>query len=53
MKKHEKSRKLTLSRQTLRRLDSSQLAAVAGGTVVTCVPTQCTTGTAVPGDTEG
>ncbi len=44
MKKRDTSRKLTLSRETLRRLEPSQLVEVAGGTVVTCVPTQCTTG---------
>ncbi|HWN68988.1 MAG TPA: class I lanthipeptide [Haliangium sp.] len=49
MKKQKNSQKLTLSRQTLRRLESPQLAQVVGGTVVTCVPTQCTTGFAFSG----
>jgi hypothetical protein len=44
MKKHETRQKLTLSRETLRRLDSAQLAAVAGGSVITCIPAKCTSG---------
>jgi hypothetical protein len=44
MKKYETRQKLTLSRETLRRLDSAQLAAVAGGSVITCIPAKCTSG---------
>jgi hypothetical protein len=44
MNKRETRQKLTLSRETLRRLESSQLAEVAGGSMVTCVPVRCTTG---------
>lgn len=44
MKKHEVTRKLALSRETLRRLESSQLAEVVGGTVLTCIPAKCTSG---------
>lgn len=52
MKKHETRRKLTLSRQTLRRLESPQLAEVAGGvSVLTQVPAQCTTGSNRTGET--
>jgi hypothetical protein len=48
MKKHEKRQKLTLSRETLRRLESSELAGVAGGTVITCIPAKCTSGYFLP-----
>jgi hypothetical protein len=46
MKKNQKStQKLKLSRETLRQLDRSQLEAVAGGTVWTCIyPPECVTG---------
>jgi hypothetical protein len=44
MNKRETRQKLTLSRETLRRLESSQLAEVAAGSVVTCVPVRCTSG---------
>lgn len=44
MKNNDSKRKLTLSRQTLRRLESPQLAEVAGGSVLTQIPAQCTTG---------
>lgn len=43
MKKREKGLKLSLSRETLRRLDASQLSGVVGGTVLTCIPAKCTT----------
>jgi hypothetical protein len=49
VKKYEKRQKLTLSRETLRRLESSELAGAAGGTVITCIPDRCTSGYA---DTE-
>jgi hypothetical protein len=44
MKKREARQKLTLSRETLRRLESSHLEGVVGGTVVTCIPARCTGG---------
>jgi DNA-binding Xre family transcriptional regulator len=47
MKKNDKRQKLALSRETLRRLESSQLADVAGGTLITCNPAKCTSGYAV------
>ena len=50
MKKFEKRQKLTLSRETLRRLESSELAGVAGGTMVTCIPAKCTSGEAFTGE---
>jgi hypothetical protein len=43
MKKRENTRKLSLSRETLRRLDATLLSKVAGGTIITCNPKQCTT----------
>jgi hypothetical protein len=48
MKKFDKKQKLTLSRETLRRLECSELAKVAGGSVITCIPERCTSGYAVP-----
>ena len=47
MKKNDKRQKLALSRETLRRLESSQLADVAGGTLATCIPAKCTSGYAL------
>lgn len=43
MKKRDSRQKLSLSRETLRRLDASQLAGVVGGTIATCIPAKCTT----------
>ena len=43
MKKRNNSQKLSLSRETLRRLEASQLSGVVGGTVLTCIPAKCTT----------
>ena len=48
MKKNEKRQKLSLSRETLRRLESSELAGVAGGSMVTCIPAKCTSGYVLP-----
>jgi hypothetical protein len=42
MKKRENGQKLSLSRETLRRLEAPLLAGVAGGTVLTCIPAKCT-----------
>jgi hypothetical protein len=44
MKKNGKRQKLAISRETLRRLEFSQLADVAGGTLITCNPAKCTSG---------
>jgi hypothetical protein len=44
MSKRDTRQKLTLSRETLRRLESHQLAGVAGGTLITCNPAKCTSG---------
>jgi hypothetical protein len=43
MKKRENRQKLSLSRETLRQLDASQLSGVVGGTIATCIPAKCTT----------
>ena len=43
MKKRDSRQKLSLSRETLRRLDASQLSGVVGGTIATCIPAKCTT----------
>lgn len=43
MKKTKNNQKLSLSRETLRRLEASQLSGVVGGTVLTCIPAKCTT----------
>ena len=43
MKKREHRQKLSLSRETLRRLEASLLSGVVGGTVLTCIPAKCTT----------
>jgi hypothetical protein len=50
MKNQKNRQKLTLSRETLRRLESSELVGVAGGTVVTCIPARCTSGLAPTAD---
>lgn len=42
-KRQNNSQKLTLSRETLRRLEPRQLSEVVGGTVLTCIPALCTT----------
>ena len=42
MKKRDNRQKLSLSRETLRRLEASQLSGVVGGTVLTCIPAKCT-----------
>lgn len=43
MKKHGKKQKLSLSRETLRRLEAPLLSGVVGGTILTCNPAKCTT----------
>jgi hypothetical protein len=43
MKKRGNNRKLSLSRETLRRLEAPLLSKVVGGTIITCNPKQCTT----------
>lgn len=43
MKKHDSRQKLSLSRETLRRLEAAQLSGVVGGTIATCIPAKCTT----------
>jgi hypothetical protein len=43
MKKITKNQKLSLSRETLRRLEAPLLSGVVGGTILTCNPAKCTT----------
>ena len=42
MKKRDNRQKLSLSRETLRRLEAPLLEGVVGGTVLTCIPAKCT-----------
>ena len=42
MKKRDNRQKLSLSRETLRRLEAPLLSGVVGGTVLTCIPAKCT-----------